>query len=315
MRKYNVLITGVGGDIGQSIARILGELDFIDRIIGTDISNDNAGHFYCDWVFTIPKSNESNYFEELTRIIRENDVQFLIPTSEPELKTFGLDSKVQNISGAEVIMANANAHNIGFDKLKTIKFLEENNLPFPKTSLISKLSSVEYPAIIKDRFGSGSKQLFFCAKNENLEWYKKQHPDFIVQELIDSPDMEFTCGVFRSSIGETRSILFKRELMPGGLTGKASLFKSEIIKNLTIQVAEKLDLVGSINIQLRIRNNIPYIFEINPRFSSTVYLRHKLGFQDVYWSLLDKLKSDIPNYTEVKSAKYYRAYTEFIEFE
>ena len=29
----------------------------------------------------------------------------------------------------------------------------------------------------------------------------------------------------------------------------------------------------------------PMIFEINPRFSSTVYMRHKLGFTDVIWSL------------------------------
>ena len=27
------------------------------------------------------------------------------------------------------------------------------------------------------------------------------------------------------------------------------------------------------------------IFEINPRFSSTAYMRYKLGFTDVLWSL------------------------------
>jgi carbamoylphosphate synthase large subunit len=32
----------------------------------------------------------------------------------------------------------------------------------------------------------------------------------------------------------------------------------------------------------------PYIFEINPRFSSTVFIRSELGFNDVAWSLGDK---------------------------
>ena len=27
------------------------------------------------------------------------------------------------------------------------------------------------------------------------------------------------------------------------------------------------------------------VFEVNPRFSSTAYMRHKLGFTDVIWSL------------------------------
>ena len=27
------------------------------------------------------------------------------------------------------------------------------------------------------------------------------------------------------------------------------------------------------------------IFEINPRFSSTAFMRHKLGFMDVIWSI------------------------------
>ena len=35
------------------------------------------------------------------------------------------------------------------------------------------------------------------------------------------------------------------------------------------------------NIQLRFKNGLPMIFEINPRFSSTVYARHILGFPDL----------------------------------
>jgi carbamoyl-phosphate synthase large subunit len=59
-----------------------------------------------------------------------------------------------------------------------------------------------------------------------------------------------------------------------------------------IKIAKKLELNGSINIQLRLHEGLPYIFEINPRFSSTVFIRSELGFNDVAWSLGDKTTLD-----------------------
>jgi carbamoyl-phosphate synthase large subunit len=58
-------------------------------------------------------------------------------------------------------------------------------------------------------------------------------------------------------------------------------------------LAEALDLRGSINVQLRITTNGPRIFEINPRFSSTVLMRHQMGFCDLVWSIQDFAGHDV----------------------
>jgi carbamoyl-phosphate synthase large subunit len=50
-------------------------------------------------------------------------------------------------------------------------------------------------------------------------------------------------------------------------------------------IAQGLDLRGSMNIQLRLTDMGPRVFEINPRFSSTVLMRHRIGFSDVLWAL------------------------------
>lgn len=39
------------------------------------------------------------------------------------------------------------------------------------------------------------------------------------------------------------------------------------------------------NVQLRLTDHGPRVFEINPRFSSTVLMRHRLGFSDVLWAI------------------------------
>ena len=39
------------------------------------------------------------------------------------------------------------------------------------------------------------------------------------------------------------------------------------------------------NVQLRLTDRGPRVFEINPRFSSTVLMRHRMGFTDVLWAI------------------------------
>ena len=74
----------------------------------------------------------------------------------------------------------------------------------------------------------------------------------------------------------------------------------------------KLDLTGSINVQLRIQENIPKIFEINPRFSSTVLFRHLFGFEDLIWSIEDSMGYILSdNRSNVIGKKFYKGFEEY----
>ena len=57
------------------------------------------------------------------------------------------------------------------------------------------------------------------------------------------------------------------------------------VKEQCVKIAEALNLFGAINIQLRMTPMGPRIFEINPRLSSTVLMRHLAGYTDVLWML------------------------------
>ena len=57
------------------------------------------------------------------------------------------------------------------------------------------------------------------------------------------------------------------------------------IDEILITIAEKSALEGAINVQLRVTDDGPSIFEINPRFSSTVMMRHLIGFSDLVWMI------------------------------
>ncbi len=67
--------------------------------------------------------------------------------------------------------------------------------------------------------------------------------------------------------------------------------KKEIIeqeKNFFKKVTEEIDFFGPANFQLILTKKGPMIFEINPRFSSTVLMRNHLGFTDLLWSFQEK---------------------------
>ena len=83
------------------------------------------------------------------------------------------------------------------------------------------------------------------------------------------------------------------------------------LKNLLLELADKIDLNGSINVQLKINNKRHAIFEINPRLSSTVMMRHKMGFKDCVWWINYSLKKQIPKFRLMpKKAKMIKFFDE-----
>jgi carbamoyl-phosphate synthase large subunit len=311
--KLKVLVTGCGGDIGQSIGKILkSRPEVFTLVIGADLHQDHAGKFIFDKCYTLPRCNVDGYQLEVLNIIKQNEIDLVIPISEPELRQMEKQKYHDDFFGKPVIMANQLSLNIGFDKKLTSDFLAYHELPFPKTFCITDYDKNIYPVLIKSRDGSGSKTIHLVNNIEEMNLYQKIYPDFIAQEFLDDQGGEFTCGLFRSTSGEVRDIIFKRKLI-GGFSGFGSREEHPAISKLLHQLAVLLDLRGSINVQLRLVNSTPVIFEINPRFSSTVLFRHMMGFEDVIWSIQDKLEISIDRYHINHSInKFYKGFSEYV---
>lgn len=313
-KKINILVTGCGGDIGQSIGKILNSEEWVKKLVGCDISEKNAGKFiYENFILNLPCSDPA-YIDSLKDIIKLNNIDLIIPVSEPELRFFLKNEIFHKIGDAELILPNRKSLEIGFDKLKTANFLENHGLPFPETKLLKK-NNFNFPIILKSRTGSGSSEIFLIRNQENFNFFKNQYPDFIAQEYLNDKDGEFTCGLFRSKDKEIRTIIFKRELK-GGYSGYGEVIENSEIKNLLINLANYLDLRGSINVQLRLTKKGPVIFEINPRFSSTVRFRHLLDFKDLIWCIEDHSGFQLSPYKSTSLGKrFYKGFSEYISKE
>ena len=310
-RVFNILVTGCGGDIGQSIGKILLNSPYTKKLFGIDISDKNAAQFIYPNFSVGFRSTHPEYLKTLENFIQTNAIDILIPIAEPELRFFSKQNIFKKIGNAKMIMASPLAMKIGFDKYNTAEFLKKEGLPFPETILAKDINTIDsFPVILKSKTGSGSKDIHKINSMEEFLFYTRNTiEDYVVQEFITEDNGEFTCGLFRSCKGEIKSQIFKRELS-GGYSGYG-----EVIKNAKItSLLEEFDLEGSINVQLRIAENSPKIFEINPRFSSTVLFRHLLGFIDVIWSIQDRMNLKISdNRKDVVGKKFYKGFSEYIK--
>lgn len=312
---FNILVTGCGGDIGQSIGKILLKSPFTKNLFGIDISDKNAAQFIYPNFSVGLRFSHPEYLKNLEAFIEKNTIDIVIPIAEPELRFFSEQNLLDKIGSAKMITASALALEVGFDKFKTAEFLKAAGFPYPKTFLAKDVKQISsFPVILKSKTGSGSKDIHTINSMDEFVFYTRNHiEDYVVQEFITDNNGEFTCGLFRSKKGEIRSLIFKRELH-GGYSGYGEVVENEKITYLLRNLATKLNLQGSINVQLRISDNEPKVFEINPRFSSTVLYRHLFGFEDVIWSIEDALGMQLSDLRQNSiGRKFYKGFSEYIK--
>jgi carbamoyl-phosphate synthase large subunit len=307
----NILVTGIGGDIGLGVGRILKSAQVASKIVGCDIHDDHPGSMIFDACEVVKKASGPEYFTSMKQVIKRHGIDLIIPTVEPEMRFFAQEGIFETLLGVPIIMANSKAVNTGFDKLQTAEFLRTSGLPYPWTLPVNTGPPPSLPCIIKDRFGAGSVDVCLVDKELVLS-FMSSRPSHIWQEYLAQDDDEFTCGIYRSACNDIRHIAFRRRLK-GGVTQSGEVVNNQIINQLLVNVAEALELRGSINVQLRLCERGPVVFEINPRFSSTVVFRHLLGFQDLIWSLQEKSGEMLSTYNPPsEGTKIYRGSKEYI---
>lgn len=308
----NILVSGAGGDIGIALGRILLEQE-IRGIFGCDISTDHVGECVFDSFIQVPRADSCDYFIELQSLFTKYEVELFIPSSEAEIKAvfdFGLIDNC--LFGVPVLVADEDTVRIALDKLSTAEYLKQKAIKSPWTIATDESIPKALPCIFKPRSGQGSKGLEII-RSEQRAHELKGTAGYIWQELLLPDDQEYTCGIYRNTQGDCRSILMKRTLV-GGFTGKGEVVENDCITTYVENIATALNVQGAVNFQLRLTDAGPVLFEINPRFSSTVMFRHKLGFNDLVWAIEDKLKLELSSYTAPKNGiKFYRGNCEYIK--
>jgi len=282
----NILVSAVGGDLGQSVIKCLRDSSYQPYILGCDMNPYAGGRADVDEFFPAPPvKNKKQYTDFLLKIIEEKRINYVFLLADVEIIFFNENRESFRETNTIFVVSEKDIIDTFMDKYKTVEFFKEKGIAYPGTWMPSQYANQPgFPFILKKRRGSGSQRLFKVNDAEEMQFYLKRHNDMIIQEYLAGEDNEYTAGLFGD--GETiHTITFKRTLAPGGFSQQVELVSDEAITGFSRRIAAVLDFKGSLNVQFRCTDRGCIPFEINPRFSSTVYFRHRFGFKDVLWCL------------------------------
>lgn len=288
--EKRILITAVGGDLALSVIKCLKESGKEIHLVGCDMNPYAAGRAVVnDYVTAPPVKNETQYIEFMRSLIISQHIHYVFPLSDIEIEFFLRKKEFFQDLNVVVVMNDAQIIETFADKYETIQFFKANSISCPDTSLQAGYDGrLKFPVILKKRRGSGSQGLFKVDNEEELQFYLKRNRDMIIQKHIPGDEAEYTACIFSDGLS-IYTITFKRRLAPGGYSNYVELVANDTISSFLQQIAsalkEQMKFKGSVNVQFRISGGKCMPFEVNPRFSSTAYFRHKFGFTDVLWTL------------------------------
>ena len=288
MEKKTVLVTGIGGNVGQGILRNIRSLNLPIRLIGTDIESFTAGNHLCDFTYVVPYSYDENYIPILQDIINKEQVDLVIPSTDYEVYYL---SENKNQLNAIIVASDSKTAKIYLDKYETYKYLSNNNIPFAISWLPQDCDFSEKEIIAKPREGRGSRGILINPENPT------QLPvGYMIQPLHRG--IEITTAVYVNKKGQLHGIfIMERSLTNGTTTESKVVFEYDSSMRIIAQKMIDLGgLVGSFNIQSIVTAANEIIpFEINCRISGTNSIRHNLGFQDVKYAIQEYLLDEIPD--------------------
>lgn len=309
-KKINVLITAPsGGSVGEQVFEALKMSKLTYYIVTTNVEPNKNGLYEADKGYIVPLATDRSYISRLLWICKKEKIRVIIPGSSPELDVIAKNRAKFEEKNILVLTNDLKVVELCQDKLRTMEFLKNQGLSYPKFEILKKAVlplGFHFPVVIKPtKGGGGSRNVFLLQDNEDLKYYyrfyQKQGLIPLIQEYIGDATEEYTVGVLTDFEGKLLgSIVLKREVK-GDLSvrtevksykdPKKSLVLSSgfsqgfvddypKIKDYAEKVALALGSRGPLNVQCRKTKEAVYTMEINPRFSGTAAIRALLGFNE-----------------------------------
>jgi carbamoyl-phosphate synthase large subunit len=283
-KRIKIAVSGVGGGVGQSIIKALSKTSY--SIIGLDGEILAAGAYCVSKSYQIPYAKNKDFIPRLLEICKKEKCRLLFPGLDAELPFFAANIKKFEAIGTRVVISSPNVVEISDNKLLTYSILKKAGILVPLTVDLreyiknKKKSFSGFPIILKPKKGGArSKNVIKIISQDHLQAFLHMNDckNYIVQEYIEGD--EYTCGTVTLS-GKHIGTIIMRRILRDGDTYKAFVEKNTAIDKEISKVIELIKPVGALNVQLRLKDGNPYIFELNARCSGTTAARAMAGFNE-----------------------------------
>jgi carbamoyl-phosphate synthase large subunit len=261
----------------DAFRRSLAEVRPGGRVIVTDVNALSPTVYTAHRAYRVPLATEPGYVDAILEIAVGERVGLVVPTIDDELPI--LASAVSRFAahGIRIAVSSPRTTAICNDKHATCATLRRHGIAAAETWLPDEVpADAPMPLFVKPRGGRGGVGAFPVRSRRELAFFLDYVADPIVQEHLSGP--EFTIDVLCDFSGKALSIVpRRRDHIRAGVIDRGCTVNDRTLIALAASCVRVLDFAGPINIQCRVANGRPTVFEINARFSGGIPLTIAAG--------------------------------------
>ena len=279
MAQLDVLITAASRRVAlvRGFQSALQEHGVHGRVLVTDVNPLSPAVHFADAAFRVPMAGDVGYVDALRSLCRAEGVGLLVPTIDDELPILaGARGRFED-DGVQVAVSPVETTTVCNDKHATCLHLRRSGVRAATSYLPGDVPSPPpLPLFVKPRFGRGGVGAFHVCRESELEFFLAYVPDPVVEEYLDGP--EYTIDVLCDFDGAALAVVPReRVVIRAGVFDRGRTVADPRLIDLGLACARAIRFAGAVNIQCRIVDGTPVVFEINPRFSGGIPLTIAAG--------------------------------------
>ncbi len=270
-----VLITGAGGPSGYSLLVGFEAADHGWELHAGDIDPNAAGLYIVPVPqrAMLPRGDDPTFSQVLLDICTERGIDVLIPTVDSELLGVAKRKDEFEAAGTQLVLASQATLETCLDKWK-LQEACEGHVRVPRCEVAEAdfdPTSIELPAFVKPRSGSGSRGIALITEISELERLPRDGT-MLVQENLPGP--EYSVDVLADRDGRVLAVVPRERMkVDSGIAVTARTVHDPDLEEFGRAVAERIGLTGVANVQAKgAAGGEAALLEVNARFPGTMPL-------------------------------------------
>lgn len=296
----------------------IGALEALERspheIVATSADPRGVGLYLADHGVVVPPVEDDAWPATIADLVDEYDVDVVLPLNDEDLKE--IDRLRAAVPGeVPFVIPRRELIEKTLDKKLAYDWFEQNGLRIPDTTTVEgyeQLPEAEYPRIIKPRWGSRGRGVQLVHSRADVRAYlsasEYDPTELLIQEYIDGDD--YTTNLAVTDDNQLLSVVIKEVMERRGYSRWAATRQHDNVRAACVEAFEALGPAGPINVQHMVDEaDVPYLIEINPRFSGSSCLNAEAGVNEYDLLVRDAVGEEVepePDYeTGVNLIRYH----------
>ncbi|WP_299402049.1 ATP-grasp domain-containing protein [uncultured Roseobacter sp.] len=289
--SMRILVCSAGRRVGliQCFRSAAEQLNIDLKVYASDLVPDEAAACaIADVALRMPRSDAPEYAAAVLQAVKENAIDLVVPTIDPDLKPLALAHEEFARAGARLHVSPAHVIDIVRDKGLTAEVLAAAGVPVPSTLSLDELRAtpdrLNWPVFAKPSGGSASRGLQVFDRMEDVP---TEFPEpMIFQNLVRGP--EFTVNIFVDADGVLRTVIpHLRKSIRAGEVEKGVTRRRQDLRDIAEGIVSALPDLRGVACFQTLEDGVhgPCVIEINARFGGGYPLADHAGATFAQWLL------------------------------